>query len=175
MLFGNPDRTFFATEIIDRVSKGSGGVQRELKKQSESGLVVVSRIGNQKHYQANPESPIYDELCSLIRKTVGFAGPLRDALSAAEEDISLALVYGSVAKREARATSDVDLLLVSDALTLEGVYRLLVPAEEILRRTINPTLYTPDEFQRRRRDEQPFLKRVLTGETIVLIGSLADE
>ena len=175
LLFGDPDRSFFATEIINRVSKGSGAVQRELKKLSASGLVTVSRIGNQKHYQANPESPIYEELCSLIRKTVGVAKPLRDALSAAEGDISLALVYGSIAKGEARAASDIDLLLVSDALALEDVYRLLMPAEEILGRTINPTLYTSDEFQRRLRDGQTFLKRVLTGETIVLFGSLPDE
>lgn len=175
LLFGQPERTFFATEIIDRVSKGSGAVQRELKKLSESGLVTVSRVGNQKHYQANPESPIYGELCSLIRKTVGFAEPLRDALSAAERDISLALVYGSFARGEATAASDIDLLLVSDALTLEEVYRLLATAEERLGRTINPTLYTSGEFQSRLRNDKPFLRRVLAGETIVLIGSLPDE
>jgi predicted nucleotidyltransferase len=175
LLFGQPDRSFFATEIIERVSKGSGAVQRELKKLSESGLVTISRIGNQKHYQANPDSPIHAELCSLIRKTVGLAEPLRAALSTRERDISLALVYGSVAKGHDTAESDIDLLLVSDTLTLEEVYRLLAEVEQMLGRRINSTLYTTKELERRMRDESPFLKRVLSGETIILIGKLPDE
>jgi len=175
ILFGEPGRSFFATEIIDRVSKGSGAVQRELKKLSESGLVTVSRIGNQKHYQANPESPVYSELCSLVRKTIGLADPLRNALAGVKQDLLLALVYGSVARGEETATSDVDLLLVSDTLTLEDTYRLLAAAEEALGRRINPTLYTAPEFEQRLRDGAPFLKRVLDGETIVLMGKLPRE
>ena len=174
LLFGQPGRSFFATEIIERVAKGSGSVQRELKKLAESGLVTVSRVGNQKHYQANPESPIYPELCSLLRKTVGLAEPLRDALSGAREDISLALVYGSVAEGTETAASDVDLLLVSDTLTLEEAYRLLAEPEDALGRKINPTLYTKNELDRRLGDGNAFLRRVLAGKKIVLIGEPPD-
>jgi len=149
-------------------------VQRELKKLAESGLVTVSRVGNQKHYQANPESPIYPELCSLLRKTVGLAEPLRDALSGAREDISLALVYGSVAEGTETAASDVDLLLVSDTLTLEEAYRLLAEPEDTLGRKINPTLYTTNELDRRLSDGNAFLRRVLAGKKIVLIGEPPD-
>jgi predicted nucleotidyltransferase len=163
LLFGQPERSFFATEIIDLVSKGSGAVQRELRKLADSGLVTVSRRGTQKHYQANPESPIYAELCALIRKTVGLAAPLRESLAEAEADISLALVYGSVAKGKATADSDIDLLIVSDQLTLEDLFRLLAPAEQSLGRRINPTLYTSREFRTRLRGGNPFLKRVLAG------------
>jgi predicted nucleotidyltransferase len=163
LLFGQPERSFFATEIIDLVSKGSGAVQRELRKLADSGLVTVSRRGTQKHYQANPESPIYAELCALIRKTVGLAAPLRESLAEAEADISLALVYGSVAKGKATADSDIDLLIVSDRLTLENLFRLLAPAEQSLGRRINPTLYTSGEFRTRLRGGNPFLKRVLAG------------
>jgi predicted nucleotidyltransferase len=175
LLFGQPGRSFFATEIIERVAKGSGSVQRELKKLAESGLVTVSRVGNQKHYQANPESPIYAELCSLLRKTVGLAEPLREALAEAGEDILLALVYGSVAEGRETAASDIDLLLVSETLTLEETYRLLAKPENALGREISPTLYKPIELERRLRDGNPFLKRVLAGEKIVLIGELPDE
>ena len=74
LLFGEPGRSFYTSELIDRIGAGSGAVQRELKRLAESGLVTVKRIGNQKHYQANPDSPVFEELCGLVRKTVGLAG-----------------------------------------------------------------------------------------------------
>lgn len=172
LIFGQPERSFFATEIIARVGAGSGGVQRELKKLAESGLVTVSRIGNQKHFQANASAPIFEELCALVRKTVGLAEPLRQALAPAAADIDLALVYGSVAKRSASASSDIDVLVVSDALTLEALFRLLKPAEDELGRAINPTLYNKEEFQRRLDERNPFLERVLSGDTLILHGGL---
>jgi len=175
LLFGHPERSFFAREIIERLGAGSGAVQRELKKLAESGLLEVSRVGNQKHYQANPDSPIYAELRALVRKTIGLAEPLREALEPARGNLDMALVYGSVARGEEIASSDIDLLLVSDTLTLEEVYRLLAEAEQALGRKIHPTLYTPEEFNQRRRDGNPFLKRVLAGDPMVLIGELPDE
>lgn len=174
LIFGQPDRSFFASEIIARLGAGSGAVQRELKKLAGSGLVTVSHIGNQKHYQANPSAPVFAELCGLIRKTVGLIEPLRQALAPASSEIEVALVYGSVAKRSATAASEVDLLLVSESLTLEQVCAHLAPAEAQLGRTINPTLYTAAEFRRRRRDGNTFLERILTGETLVLHGRLGD-
>ena len=175
LLFGQPQRSFFATEIIGRLGAGSGAVQRELKKLADSGLVRVSWVGNQRHFQANPDSPIFHELCGLIRKTVGLSEPLRQALEPLREVIELALVYGSVAKGKETAASDIDLLLVSDSLSLEEVYRSVTAAEEALGRKVHPTLYTSEEFSRRRTAGNPFLERVLGGRTIVLIGALADE
>ncbi|MBW3567609.1 MAG: nucleotidyltransferase domain-containing protein, partial [Proteobacteria bacterium] len=175
LIFGQPERSFFATEVIARVGAGSGAVQRELKKLADSGLVTVSRIGNQKHFQANASSPIFEELCALVRKTVGLAEPLRQALAPAVAYIDLALVYGSVAKRSATASSDIDMLVVSDALTLEALFRLLQPAEEELGRAINPTLYNKEEFQRRLDERSPFLERVLSSDTLILHGGLPNE
>ncbi len=170
LLFGQPERSFFTTEIIGRVGAGSGAVQRELRKLAECGLVRVWNVGTQKHYQADPATPIFGELCALVRKTVGLADPLRTALEPLRDDIEFALIYGSVARRAETARSDVDLLLVSDALTLEAVYAALAPAEQALGRTINPTLYTVEEFRRRRESGNPFLQRVLAGDVIVLIA-----
>jgi|GEM_PF-1991796 hypothetical protein len=76
-LFGQPDRSFFATELIGLAGGGSGAVQRELARLADSGLVAVTRQGNRKHYQANPASPIFVELCGIATKTVGLAEPLR--------------------------------------------------------------------------------------------------
>ena len=75
LLFGQPDRSFYATELIKLAGVGSGAVQRELARLAQSRLVTVKPVGNQKHYQANPASPIYDELCGVVRKTVGLAEP----------------------------------------------------------------------------------------------------
>jgi predicted nucleotidyltransferase len=174
LLFGQPERSFFATEIIGLLGAGSGGVQRELRRLAESGLVTVSRIGNQKHYQANPASPVYDELCALVRKTVGLAEPLRRALEPESRSIKLALVYGSVAKGQPTAASDIDLLVVSDSLMLEDIFRLLTDAERLLDRKVNPTVYTSEEFGRRLRERNPFLERVLGGEYVLLMGQLPD-
>ena len=171
LLFGEPDRSFYTSELIDRIGAGSGAVQRELKRLAESGLVTVKRIGNQKHYQANPDSPVYAELCSLVRKTVGLAGPIRKALEPLADRVRFATIYGSVAKGVDTAASDIDLLIVADRVTLEDVYRVLAPVEETLGRKINPTLYTSKEFEDRKASCNPFLSRVLSGEHIVLMGA----
>ena len=81
LLFGQSDRSFYATELIALAGAGSGAVQRELARLEQSGLVTVRRIGAQKHYQANADSPIYEELRGIARRTVGLADPLRKALA----------------------------------------------------------------------------------------------
>lgn len=88
LLFGQPGRSFFATELIALTGSGSGAVQRELKRLASSGLVTVTRIGNQKHYQANDTSPVFEELRSLIIKTVGLADPIRQVLAPLAETSS---------------------------------------------------------------------------------------
>lgn len=170
LLFGQPERSFFATELIELTGSGSGAVQRELRRLVASGLVTVTRIGNQKHFQANHDSPVFDELRSLVIKTVGLADPIRQALLPLAEKIDLTLLYGSVPKGTDTASSDVDLLVVSDKLTLEDLYVVLAETETLLDRKINPTLYTSKEFDQRRDAGNTFLMRILTGRHIVLLG-----
>ncbi|MCP5151987.1 MAG: MarR family transcriptional regulator [Chromatiales bacterium] len=170
LLFGQPDRSFFASELIERTGSGSGAVQRELKRLASSGLVTVKDIGRQKHYQANPDCPVFEELRSLVRKTIALAEPVRQALAPLADRIALALVYGSVAKGHDTARSDVDLLVVADDLALETLYATLAPVESSLGRRINPTLYTTDEYRARRAAGSSFLTRMLEGEYLVLMG-----
>lgn len=174
LLFGQPHRSYFATELIDLVGAGSGAVQRELQRLKASGLVTSSRQGNQKHFKANESAPIFPELRSVVLKTVGLAEPLRVALEPLEQQLKLAVVYGSVAKGTDTALSDIDLLIVADKLILEEVYRALAPVEKSLARRINPTLYTAEEFRQRRSSEESFLSKVLTGDHIVLAGDERD-
>ena len=170
LLFGQPARSFFASEMIRLTGSGSGAVQRELKRLVSSGLVTVKHIGRQKHFQANPECPVFDELCAMVRKSVAMVEPIQQALSPLAEEIALALIYGSVAKGADTASSDIDLLVVADDLTLEALYAVLAPVEANLARRISPTLYTTTEFDSRRAADNPFLTRVIEGEHLVLIG-----
>lgn len=173
-LFGQPSRSFFASELIRLTGSGSGAVQRELHRLASSGLVTVTWIGNQKHYQANADSPVFNELCILVRRTVAISDPIRAALAPLAENISLALIFGSVAKGVDSADSDIDLLVVADNLSLESLYSVLNRAETTLDRRIGPTLYTNEEYQSRLASGNPFLNRVLESEFQVLIGNPDD-
>lgn len=170
LLFGQPGRSFFTKELIDLAGVGSGGVQRELARLQHSGLVTQTRVGNQKHYQANPDAPIFAELCGIARKMLGPAEVLREALAPLAETLPLALLYGSVASGRDTARSDIDVLLVSDTLTLEQVYATLAPVEKQLGRPVSPTLYTSAEFRRRLAQRNPFLVKLLAGDTVALKG-----
>jgi predicted nucleotidyltransferase len=169
LLFGQPSRSFFASELIDLTRSGSGAVQRELKRLVSSGLATVTRIGKQKHYQANPDSPVFEELRGLVLKTVAMVDPIRQALAPLAERVVLALVYGSVAKGIDTASSDIDLLVVADEVTLEDIYSTLAPVEITLDRKVNPTLYTSQEFADRKTAGNAFVTRVLANEHMVLI------
>lgn len=170
LLFGQPQRSFTVSEIISAAGTGSGAAQRELATLSESGLLTVRSIGNQKHYQANPAAPIYDELVGIIQKTVGVAEPLRKALMPLMTKITAAFVYGSVAKRADTASSDIDLLIVSDKLGYADVMRALHPVIEQLGREINPTIYSRTELTKRIVGDNAFVTRVLRGPKLWLMG-----
>ena len=170
LLFGQPDRKFISSELIKLSHIGSGAVQRELVALAESGLISVEQSGKQKYYQANHGSPIFDELKSITLKTVGLAEPLVLALTHSGGTIELAFIYGSVAKGTAKASSDIDLLVVSDDLTTEELYRTLEPVEVALSRKISVTLYTPHDFRQKLKAKNAFLEKVIKGEHTVLIG-----
>jgi len=172
LVFGQPERAFGLSELIALAGSGTGAVQREVQKLLDSKLIVVITVGRQKRYQANQAAPIFQELRSIVEKTAGVPGRLRAALAPLADRIRLALLYGSVAKQTDTAMSDIDVLVVSDDLTLEEVFTALQDAERDLGRTVSPTLYTSDEFRRRRRSGHPFLIRVLDGPHVVLAGEL---
>ena len=170
-LFGQPERSFFATELIRLAGGGSGAVQRELARLAQSGLVAVTRMGTQKHYQANPKSPIFAELCAIAQKTVGLAEPLREALAPLAKRITAAFVFGSVAKRSDTATSDIDVLVISDSVDYADVFAALQSAEARLARTINPTVYSPANWRKKRKSGNAFVVKVAAQPKLFLIGT----
>lgn len=174
ILYGQPARSFYANEVINLAASGSGAVQRELATLAGSGLITVKSVGNQKHYQANPESPIFAELCSIIQKTSGLAEPIRQALVPLSSRITAAFVYGSVAKKTDTANSDIDLMLISDEIDYGELFSVLEEVSVKLGRPINPTILTREEFGKRLANRESFLTRVMEQPKIWIIEGSND-
>jgi len=174
VLYGQSERSFYANEIIGLAGSGSGAVQRELARLEASALVTVRRLGNQKHYQANHEAPIFEELRGIVLKTFGVADVLRAALQPLWPNVDLAFVYGSLAKGTEHAGSDIDLMVIGVVPSNAQLLEALLPAKAQLGRAVNPTLYTPDEFAQRLHDGNSFIKRVLEQPKIFIKGSEHD-
>jgi predicted nucleotidyltransferase len=174
LLFGNPERSFYANELIALAGSGSGAVQRELAQLEAAALVTVKRVGNQKHYQANPTSPIFTELRGLILKTSGLVDVLRAYLVPLASQIEAAFVFGSVAKSKDTAKSDIDLLVVAQHLTYRELFSALEPATSRLGRVVNPTVYSPNEFEKRVRDGNAFVERIIAQPRLWIIGEESD-
>lgn len=170
LLFGKPDQSYFTNEIIRWVGLGKGTVMRELERMLAAGLLLQTQKGNQNHYQANPQCPIYTDLVAIVRKTFGIGDAIKTVLAPLESQISQAFIYGSIAKGEATSASDIDLMVVGDDLSYGHVMELLAPVEESLGRTINPTLYTPQDFESKLAAGNHFLLRVLEQPKISLWG-----
>jgi predicted nucleotidyltransferase len=173
-LYGQPQRSFTVSELIASTGAGSGAVQREVAKLAASGLLTMQPVGNQKRYQANPAAPIHRELVAIMQKTVSLAEPLRMALQPLAGKITDAFVYGSVAKGNDTAASDIDVMVVSAKLGYADVLGALAGVEEKLGRKINPTIYSHAEIIKRIKSDNAFVKRVLEQPKIWLIGSEDD-
>ncbi len=171
LLFGNPDRSFFSNEVVALVQSGTGAVQRELASLGQAGLLTVTSQGNQKHYKANVAAPVFDELRGLVLKTSGLVDVLRSFLAPLAGQIEAAFVYGSVAKRKDTASSDVDLMVITDSLGYADLFPLMEEAGARLGRKVNPTIYTPAELAKRTRQKNAFAIRVLGQQKLWVIGS----
>ncbi len=172
ILYGHPEQRFHVSEIITLAGVGSGAVSRELLRLQRTRLVQVRKEGRRKYFQANKEAAIYEELRGLVKKTLGFVETIRAGLEPIKEEIELALIYGSVAKGNDTATSDIDLMIVSDLLHSFEVFDHLIPAMGELRRLIEIRLYAGEEFRDHcKKNQNSFVRRVLEGPTLFVIGS----
>lgn len=172
LLFGQPDRSFQSGEVIALAGSGTGAVHRQLTRLAESGLVTVSRLGNQKFYRANRDSPIFPELHGLVVKTIGLVGPLTEALEPFADRIQAAFVYGSIARGSETANSDVDLMVIADDLGYPALYGALQKAEAILQRQVHLSLSTAAEWKHKLATGNAFITKVQAQPRIPLIGSV---
>lgn len=173
LLLLHPGESYHVREIARITRRPANTLYRELVLLARAGLLLRRQQGNQVHYQANPESPIYEELRGILKKTTGVADVLRRALAPLANRVELAFVYGSIASGKERARSDVDVMIVGD-VKFEDAVHALARAEKTLRREINAHVYAPSEFRAKIAGKEPFLRRVLDAPTIALIGNRHD-
>jgi predicted nucleotidyltransferase len=171
VIFGQPERSFYTSEIMRKVRSGTGAVERELTRLKDSGLVSVQRIGNQKHYRANADSPIFEELRSLVRKTVALTEPLKESLEPVAKTIDAAFIFGSFAKGTDTAASDIDLMVVGDDLDYAGLFSAALDAETKLGRKVSPTLLSRNDWIKKSNDPGSFVSKVRKLPKIFVIGS----
>lgn len=169
----HPEQSLHLRELARLTEKSAGTLARELNVLAEAGLLLRRRVGNQVHFQANPACPIYEELRGILKKTSGLADVLREALQPLERKIASAFVFGSIARGDERPGSDVDVMVVGRA-GFADVVMALAPAQEALRREINPVVYQPGEFDSALKEKEPFLLRVMEDKKIYLVGGADD-
>jgi len=169
LLLLHPETSLHVREIARITGKIPGTLLRELNQLADAGLLLREPVGNQVHFQANPACPIYEELRGILKKTSGLAGVLREALEPLADRIKAAFVYGSLARGDERAGSDVDVMIVGNP-KLADVVHALAPAQEALRREINPNVYPTVEFGAKLAEGEPFLRHVMEDRKIYLIG-----
>ena len=169
LLYGRADQSFYTRQIAREVDASVGAVQRELENLSKVGLIVRTSLGSQVFYQANRDASIFREMQSLVKKTTGIFSVVRSALHPLATRILVAFVYGSVAREEETAQSDVDLMVVGKA-TLDEVLSRLSTVEKAIGRPINPTVYSVAEFKSKLTTGNHFLTAVLKGQKVFLLG-----
>ena len=169
LLYGRADQSFYTRQIAREVNASVGAVQRELENLSNVGLIIRSSVGNQVFYQANRNAPIFREMQALVNKTIGIFSVLRSALRPLAKLVLVAFVYGSVAREEETAQSDVDLMIVGKS-TLDEILSRLSTVEKHIGRPINPTVFSVEEFKAKLASGNHFLAAVLKGQKVFLLG-----
>jgi uncharacterized protein len=170
LLYGQVDKSFYVRQIAREVKASVGAVQRELEKLAEVDLIIRTSVGNQVFYQVNQSNPVFAEMRALVNKTVGVFNILRSALEPLAEGVTIAFVYGSVARQEEKAGSDIDLMIVGD-IELDDIFGRLAEVETMLGRTVNPTVYSVHEFKKKLGEGNHFLNAVVSGGKVFLIGN----
>jgi predicted nucleotidyltransferase len=170
LLLLHPERSYYLREIARLTATVPGTLKREMDKLLEVDLLTVKKVGNQNHYQANRECPIYEDLSNVLRKTSGLSDVLIAALLPLSEKIQSAFIFGSVASGKVNAKSDIDLMLIGE-VTYAEVVLLLHPLQEQLGREINPKIYADKEWSKLVKDNGAFVHDVLRKQKLFIIGN----
>ena len=168
LLFGVNDKALYMREIERRSGFAIGTIQGELKKLSNLDLVLKKVDGNRTYYRANKNHPLFDDIHNLTLKTTGLVDVLKNALGT--KKIKLAFVFGSFARGEENAESDIDLMVIGN-LGLRDVTRLLSDTEGKILREINPHVYSENEFIKKNKKQDRFVSQLIEGSKIFIIGS----
>lgn len=154
----HPDQVLHVSELAWVTSTMAGSMHRELSKLAQVGILLRTRRGNQALYQANICSPVYQELAGLFRKTV-VVEVLREAMVPLADRLSIALIFGSVARGEELAHSDINVLVVGDVGFAEVVLALH-PCQLALGREINVVVFAQTEWATRMANGSPLAREI---------------
>lgn len=171
LLYGQSDRSFYLKEILRLTGMGVATIKRELDRMVAAGILTRQSIGNQHHYQANPDCPIFEELRGIVRKTLGAPNAIRAALEPLSDRINRAFIFGSWAAGKDRPGSDIDLLVIG-SVELSEIAQLLYPVQESLAREINPRVYRQAEWETLVERDDAFARELLDKPRIPVIGEL---
>ncbi len=169
LLLLHPDRSLHFREIARLVDVPAGTVLKELDRLQAAGLLTKQRVGNQVQFAADTSHPVYVELSGLLRKTVGLADVLKDALAPLADRVHLAFVFGSMARGSEHAGSDIDVLVVGD-VDFASVLAALNDAQAVLQREINPKVFSTQEWAEQLQSPSSFVRDLLDKPRVMLIG-----
>lgn len=170
--FRRPGSRFFLREIARAVGKGHGAVQRELANLVDGGILERTVEQGRTYFSADPRSPVYPEIVSLVSKTAGAPIVLREALHDVA-GVQIAFIFGSVAAGQQDTESDIDLAILGDA-TFRDITLAAGAAQQRLGREINPFVCAPDEFRRRLHADEPFVRGVYSNPKLFIVGTQDD-
>lgn len=171
LLYVQPEKSFYTREILRLTGMGVATIKRELDRMVAAGIISLTRIGNQHHYQANPECPIFHELLGIVKKTFGVSNVIKLALSPLSKRIIWAFIFGSVASGKETSSSDIDLMIIGDVGFTEAV-NALYSVQEVLGREVNPKIYSKGEWIQMRKTNDAFIKEVLGKPRMDVIGDI---
>jgi len=173
LLLLQPQRRLHVREIARLTGTVAGTMNKELDRLQRAGLLEKHRVGNQLQYCANQQHPVYPELSALLRKTIGLTDVLTLALMPVAERITVAFVFGSIARASDTATSDVDVIIIGRVEFGEAI-NLLYDAQTDLQREINPKVFSPEEWTASLVAQSSFVQDVLLKPKLFLIGAQCD-
>ena len=174
VLYGQPNRSFYANEIIALAACGSGAVQRELASLEESGLVHSWRAGNQKHYQVDRGATIFEELHSIVVKTFGAGDLIRAALQAQLPQLDAVFIHGDAVAGTVHASSGIDLMVIAPQARQLALRQVLGALTGELGREVLPAFHTAAQFGQLWRSGDAALRAVLEQPKIFIQGTEAD-
>jgi len=166
----SPERSWYLSELAAHLKTSPSSLQRELEALAKSGILQRRQEGRRIYYRAETASPVFTELRDLFSKTAGVIPLLRSELEAFGPKIMWAAIYGSIARGEERAQSDIDLLIVGP-VTLQDLLSALRRVEGQFGREVNVTRYSEEEFRAKRHSGNHFLNAILKSNLITIAGS----
>ena len=168
LFFNNPDDKFYLREIARHIGKDAAGIKRELDKLVKIGLLSKEKRGVQKYYFANKSSPIFSEMKGLIFKTTGIQGAMKASLSRLK-GVKTSFIYGSYAKGSEKEDSNINLMVIGQANITE-LNDMVMGLEEKLKREIDYLVFDEQEYRKRKDTKDPFIRELLKGKKIFLVG-----